>query len=332
MKQLFREVVAGRGGFSTILVYSVSRWGRFQDSDEAAHYEFICKRSGVPVHYCMETFTGDCTPLGAISKALKRAMAGEYSRELSVKCFAGQKNLVELGYHVGGKPGYGLRRKLISADGKRSMVLTPGEYKPVSTDRIILVPGPTRGVACVRDIYAMAVGRRMSPFQIAKALNERGEPYQDGKNWRTYTIERILTNAKYAGCNVWNKISRRLHASCTSNPPEQWIIKPRAHLPIIDQNTFDQAQSLLRKNQRRWSDEQLLESLNVLLAKHGKISEKLIARNPATPSVGTYYRHFGGFGRLYQLIGYEGHKGTFLKSEQRKQTLLVRDDLSCARS
>jgi DNA invertase Pin-like site-specific DNA recombinase len=327
MKHLLRDVVSGGGEFSAILVYSVSRWGRFQDTDEAAHYEFICKRSGVQVHYCAETFTCDCTPFAAISKSLKRAMAGEYSRELSVKCFAGQKNLVERGYHVGGKPGYGLRRMLISADGMRRSVLRPGEYKPISTDRIVLVPGPKHEVDCVREIYAMAVRRRMSPFQIAKALNERGDPYQDGKDWRTYTIERILKNAKYAGCNVWNKTSRRLHASCTSNPPEQWIIKLRAYVPIIDQNTFDQAQSLLRKNQRRWSDEQLLESLNVLLAKHGKISEKLIARDPATLSVGTYYRHFGGFRRLYQLIGYEGQKGAFLKSEQRKQTLLVRDDL-----
>jgi hypothetical protein len=24
-------------------VYDVSRWGRFQDPDEAAHYEFLCK-------------------------------------------------------------------------------------------------------------------------------------------------------------------------------------------------------------------------------------------------------------------------------------------------
>jgi hypothetical protein len=25
----------------------VGRWGRFQDSDEAAHYEFLCKMSGI---------------------------------------------------------------------------------------------------------------------------------------------------------------------------------------------------------------------------------------------------------------------------------------------
>jgi hypothetical protein len=31
-----------------------SRWGRFQDADESAHYEFLCKSAGIPVHYCAE--------------------------------------------------------------------------------------------------------------------------------------------------------------------------------------------------------------------------------------------------------------------------------------
>ena len=31
-------------------MYDVSRWGRFQDPDEAAHYEFLCKAASVQVH------------------------------------------------------------------------------------------------------------------------------------------------------------------------------------------------------------------------------------------------------------------------------------------
>jgi DNA invertase Pin-like site-specific DNA recombinase len=43
LQQLLRDVVSGTQGYRVILVYDVSRWGRFQDTDEAAHYEFICK-------------------------------------------------------------------------------------------------------------------------------------------------------------------------------------------------------------------------------------------------------------------------------------------------
>ena len=49
-------------------------------------------------------------------KALKRTMAGEYSRELGVKVLAGQKRLARLGFKQGGRPGYGLRRMLVSSD------------------------------------------------------------------------------------------------------------------------------------------------------------------------------------------------------------------------
>src|SRR3546814_4276757 len=68
---------------SDLLVYDVSRWGRFQDPDEAAACELRCKRAGITVHYCAEQFENDGTIGSSIIKTVKRAMAGEYSRELS---------------------------------------------------------------------------------------------------------------------------------------------------------------------------------------------------------------------------------------------------------
>ena len=46
LRQLLQDVVAGAAPYRAILVYDVSRWGRFQDTDEAAHYEFLCKSAG----------------------------------------------------------------------------------------------------------------------------------------------------------------------------------------------------------------------------------------------------------------------------------------------
>ena len=89
LKQLIADVVSSKAPFRAVLVYDVSRWGRFQDLDEAAHYEYLCKSSGVPVHYCAESFTNDRSMPDLIMKALKRTMAGEYSRELGVKVSAG---------------------------------------------------------------------------------------------------------------------------------------------------------------------------------------------------------------------------------------------------
>ena len=130
-------MVGGTTDYRAILVYDVSRWGRFQDSDEAAHYEFLCKSAGVLVHYCAETFANDGTLSSLIMKTLKRTMAAEFSRELSVKVLAGQKRLAHLGFKQGGVPGYGLRRMLVSASGVPKQELAAGERKSIATDRVI---------------------------------------------------------------------------------------------------------------------------------------------------------------------------------------------------
>ncbi|WP_282582731.1 recombinase family protein, partial [Pseudomonas umsongensis] len=94
LKQLFFDVESGRADYSTVLVYDVSRWGRFQDPDVSASYEVRCRQAGVSVQYCAEQFTNDGSPVSNIVKSVKRMMAGEYSRELSVKVFAGQSRLI----------------------------------------------------------------------------------------------------------------------------------------------------------------------------------------------------------------------------------------------
>ena len=106
LTQLIADVQAGQTEFTAILVYDVSRWGRFQDTDESSYYEFVCKRAGVPVHYCAEPFENDGTSFAAIIKSIKRAMAAEYSRELSIKTFVGKANLVRRGFRVGSSPPY----------------------------------------------------------------------------------------------------------------------------------------------------------------------------------------------------------------------------------
>jgi predicted site-specific integrase-resolvase len=44
--ELIDDVRSGRAEFDHILVYDVSRWGRFQDVDESAYCEFTCRQAG----------------------------------------------------------------------------------------------------------------------------------------------------------------------------------------------------------------------------------------------------------------------------------------------
>src|SRR5229473_163423 len=177
LRQLLQDVMGGKPPYNAILVYDVSRWGRFQDADEAAHYEFICKSAGIPVHYCAETFINDGTLPNMLMKALKRTMAGEYSRELGVKVLAGLKRLAGLGFKQGGMPGYGLRRMLVSPAGVPKLQLAHGERKSITTDRVILVPGPVEEVECVREIYRMLIEEKRTVYGIARELNRRETKY-----------------------------------------------------------------------------------------------------------------------------------------------------------
>ncbi|WP_420965386.1 recombinase family protein [Bradyrhizobium sp. B120] len=49
LTQLIKDVQSGSADFGHVLVFDVSRWARFQDVDESAHYEFICKQAGIKV-------------------------------------------------------------------------------------------------------------------------------------------------------------------------------------------------------------------------------------------------------------------------------------------
>ena len=226
LRQLLEDVVKGNAGYQAILVYDVSRWGRFQDTDESAHYEFLCKSAGVPVHYCAETFANDGTLPSLIMKALKRTMAGEYSRELGVKVFAGQKRLTLLGFKTGGRPGYGLRRMLVTALGVPKHELALGEQKSIATDRVVQVPGPAHEVQTVKDIFKMFISEKRSASYIARRLNSDGVPRPGSSKWDHFVVKDIVTNPKYAGWAVFGRTTSKLHTTEVNLPKSEWIVKP----------------------------------------------------------------------------------------------------------
>lgn len=305
LQQLLQDVVRGGAGYRIILVYDVSRWGRFQDTDESAHYEFLCKTAGVPVHYCAETFTNDGSLPSLIMKALKRTMAGEYSRELSAKVLAGQKRLTLLGFKAGGLPGYGLRRMLISSAGVPRQELSLGERKGVATDRVILVPGPRNEVQTVKGIYRMRISEKLSVSAIARKLNRDKVPRPGHSEWDFSAIRKILTHPKYVGCAVFGQVSKRLHTPVVKVPKSEWIVKPGAFEPIIDPATFAKAQTFFKPRPIPKTDEELLDDLRTLLASEGRLSFNLITDSSQAMSPGTYYKRFGSLYKAYKLIGYD---------------------------
>jgi DNA invertase Pin-like site-specific DNA recombinase len=304
LKRLIGDVEHGRADFVTILVYDVSRWGRFQDADESAYYEYICKRAGIAVRYCAEQFENDGSPVSTIVKGVKRAMAGEYSRELSAKVFAGQCRLIELGYRHGGAPGFGLRRKLIDQSGTAKSALAQGEHKSIQTDRVILMPGPHEEIETVRWMYRNFVEDGKPEREIAAILNERGIHTDLGRMWTRGTVHQVLINEKYVGNNIWNRVSFKLKKKRVKNKPDMWIRANGVFEPIVDRLLFDTAQVIIRDRSVRLSDDEMLEKLRQLYESRGYLSGIMIDEAEQSPSSSAYQSRFGSLLRAYQLVGF----------------------------
>ena len=297
--------VQGKPGFRHILVYDVSRWGRFQDADEAAHYEYMCKRAGIPVLYCAEQFQNDGSIGSSMIKTMKRTMAGEYSRELSTQVFQGACRLIQLGYKQGGTAGYGLRRMLIDQSGERKAMLKMGEHKSIQTDRVILVPGPAKEIKNVRWMYQAFVKQGKSEMEIALSLNERRVLTDFEREWTRATVHEVLTNEKYIGNNVYHRTSFKLKAKHVANPPDKWIRVDGAFEKIVDLKMFLAAQEIILARSRKLSDEEMLEKLRGVLQKHGRLCGILIDEAEDFPSSAAYRHRFGSLVTAYRLIGYE---------------------------
>lgn len=302
--QLIRDVEGKQTTFSAILVYDVSRWGRFQDADESAYYEFICKRVGILVHYCAEQFENDGSPVSTIVKGVKRAMAGEYSRELSSKVFQGACRLIQLGYKQGGTAGYGLRRMLIDQAGAHKGMLKLGEQKSIQTDRVILVPGPKEEVETVRWMYHAFVHERKVESEITATLNQKGILTDFGRAWTRGTVHEVLTNEKYIGNNIYHRTSFKLKKKHVINPPEKWIRNEKAFEGIIAPDAFFLARGIILARSHRLSDEEMLEKLRGLFTRHGRVSGIIIDESEGMPSSAAFRHRFGTLIRAYQLIGY----------------------------
>jgi DNA invertase Pin-like site-specific DNA recombinase len=267
LAQLLTDVQSGKPGFEAILVYDVSRWGRFQDTDESAYYEYLCRREDIRVEYCAEPFRNDGDPLAAILKHIKRIMAAEYSREQSARVHRATCRVAALGYFTGGWPGYGLRRMLLGPDGKPRRLLGLHEYKAVRTERMTLVPGPPREVKTVRRIFRLFIEKGMSPQEIADQLNREGKNNSHGRPWKCEAVCVVLRNERYLGTHTYNIMSRKLKKGpYRLNDPADQIRVPSAFEPILSPEVFAKAQQIIAKRKhKKHTEESLLARLRYLL-------------------------------------------------------------------
>jgi len=308
LNRLLDDVQKPNCPFGVLLIYDISRWGRFQVADEGAYYEQLCLRHNVNVVYCQEPFVNDGGSLGMLVKCIKRLMAAEYSRELSDKVWRAQRNLAARGLHQGGPANFGLRRALLGSDGKVKTVLQQGQQKSLQGERIVLIPGPKRELALIRSIYRSFVTRGLNERQIMDELISRGVPPPSKIGWRVHQIRAILSNSRYIGRLIYNQTSGKLLSPNRPNPEADWVIFEDAFAPIVPKKQFEAASNILRARRCELSDEEMLKLLRELAQAAGPLRARDINSRNDMPKSWVYGRRFGSLLKAYALAGVSGSR------------------------
>ncbi len=305
LQSLLRDVASGNPGFNVILVYDVSRWGRFQDIDEAAHYEFLCRSAGIPVHYCVECFENDGNPASVFLKTMKRTMAAEYSSALSKRVILAQRRLVELGFSMGQKTVYGFRRVLVSREGVFRQVLSKGDRKSVTSDRVVLIKGPFDELKVIQRIFRLALNHGSQT--IAERLNRDCVPAKENRQWTKELVGHLLRNPIYAGYYVWGRTAFHLKSYRVPVPRSNWIVKRLPGPPIVCEILFQKVQKAISRRKERKSDKELLDEFRTLLASEGKLNTRNVTAN--VKHCRTAMGRFGGLMKIYKKLGYHPPPG-----------------------
>lgn len=244
-ERLFDEWVLNPNSpqFDYVFVLDVTRWGRFQDPDEAAYWEMQCKKRGIRVIYISRGFPRDEERLlSSLETSIGRYMAAEYSRQLSDKVWHGSVKVSEQGFSAGGTAPYGYNRVLFDENHNRIGVLQSGAHKVIANQRVTFEPATDGTQDTVREIFDLFVNSWCQPQDIAELLNDKGVLSATGKLWDASKVMRVLGNETYTGTRVYNKTWGRLKQKHRKNPAEEWVRCIDAFEAIVDRKTFETAQ------------------------------------------------------------------------------------------
>ena len=284
--------------FDTVLVYDVSRWGRFQDTDAAAYHEYHCRLHGAEVIYVAEMFGAEVNPITAMLKSMKRAMAAEYSRDLANKSRAGQHQVVSRGYQMGPLPPLGYRRCSVSADGQRRVMLDAGQRKIAFTDRIVWVLASEEEVGLVKRICDLYARTRLNFADIASLGGVAGWCDYRGRKLTGRSIATLLRNEALIGNFVWG---RTKHAKSLVNcrPSRRDGCIPR----LIDDDSWTQIQrrTALELNKKQ-SDEEIVSNLRMALERSPLLATREL-RAQGLPNIVTIRTRLGAWNECLKRAG-----------------------------
>ena len=233
------------GKIKVVIVKNLSRLGR--SNFECGYFmDYYFPDMGVRFMTVQEGVdTDDITNSSNEYAPLNNFMNEKYSRDLSRNVRGSKRAKQEAGDYIGGSnTPYGYIR-----DPKDKHHLIIDEYE-ASVIRLIfqwyLESGSQKEV--IRRLYENRIPKPSFKRNYKnKSKNEDTRCCWDGK-----TIHDILLNPVYIGSMVQHKYTKKSfrRKKLDHVPRSEWIIVPNKHDPIIDKETFEKVQNLMKANYR----------------------------------------------------------------------------------
>lgn len=200
--------------FSKILVWKFSRFARNQE--ESIVYKNMLRKDGVEVISISEPVIEG--PFGSLIERIIEWMDEYYSIRLSGEVMRGMKEKAMRG-RVVSPPTYGYNVE----NGK--YVINKDEAIIVKKAFNMIISGDTCGV-------------------IAKHFNSIGIKNKKGNLFTSRVVKYMIQNPVYYGMIRWNYATHQ-GTGRKVNPESEWIIVKGEHEPIINEETWTKANSLL---------------------------------------------------------------------------------------
>jgi len=231
------ECCKSKEDFQYILVYDISRWGRFENPKEAVYWEVEVEKTGRKVIFISEGFKEESIGT-SITNFIKSAEASEYLKNIRRQTTRGMIHYAKNGFWMGGRPPYGYNRAIVE-NGKVLEVLPEGKQKNIKGQKIKLVVNKEQAKV-VRTIFVMFTKQGMSANSIVGYLNQNNCPPPRGHMWSKSSIWRMLHNDAYVGTLVYNRENiHKRHGKHKYNPKGDWIVFENAHEPIIPKELWE---------------------------------------------------------------------------------------------
>lgn len=156
----------------------------------------------------------------------------EYTRRT---LWAGRERSVRRGCYIGNYAPYGYKKIKIGKDHTLEIIEEQAEI--------------------VRQVFRWYTEEGLTPFFIAKRLNDMGLKAPRSDRWAKDTIRKMLENEHYIGKVRFNKIKStqvlengEVKTRLLTQPAEEWIVAEGKHRAIVDVETWEKAQNRIAGN------------------------------------------------------------------------------------